>query len=230
MKNKVFYPYILIEFALFIACFFFAVNPLFTFNFRILIVIGLGINIVFSLLLTPKEKIDRWFNLVSSIFFFTGELTLYITSSLTLYLLFILLGFATITARLFLIEKDSPKIKIVTVITFLLCHIILLFLLAFRLFDLSIFFLLDIVMVSITNILLMIHRYRNGNILHKPNWFFGGSGTIIFVLYILCYVFGPKMDDTAMLKGVVSFGSSVLIIPAVLMLVISFMLFEQHEA
>jgi len=230
MKNKLFYSYIIIEFLIFIAIFFFVLNPLIDFNIRILSSIGLGINIIYSIVGKPKEKIDRWFNLAFCTLIFISELLYLILDNQIMHLSIILGAFAVVTARLFLIERDSPKIKMVTVLSFLFCHTVIFILLIFSLIDVELFFLLDIVIVCITNVILMIHRYRNGNMKHKPNWFFGSSGTMLFLIYALCAKFGPLMDDTAMLKVIVITGSRVLVVPAILMVMMSFMLFEPLEA
>ena len=111
MKNKLFYSYIIIEFLIFIAIFFFVLNPLIDFNIRILSSIGLGINIIYSIVGKPKEKIDRWFNLAFCTLIFISELLYLILDNQIMHLSIILGAFAVVTARLFLIERDSPKIK-----------------------------------------------------------------------------------------------------------------------
>ena len=230
MKNKFLYPYIIIEFALFIGIFFFVLNPIITFNYRILVSVGLGFNLIFSILLKPKEKIDIYFVTTMSLFLFVGELLYLLTKNLLLYLILTLLGLFVVTARLFIKVKDNPKIKIVTVIIFLLCHLVLLGLLMFNVFGLEYFLTFSIIIILLTNIVLMIQRYRNEIIEHKPNYFFGSIGSLIFATFIVCMIFGPLMDDTAALKEFVSLGSSVLIIPSVLMMSLSFTLFELREA
>ena len=156
MKNKFLYPYIIIEFALFIGIFFFVLNPIITFNYRILVSVGLGFNLIFSILLKPKEKMDIIFVSIMSLFLFIGELLYIITNNLDLYLILTLLGLFVVTARLFIKIKDNPKLKIVTVIIFLLCHMILLGMLMFNVYNLSYFLTFSILVVLLTNILLII--------------------------------------------------------------------------
>ena len=230
MRNKMFYAYILIEFALFIASFFFAVNPIISFNYRILVTIGIGINIPFSLILKPKEEMDKWFALSYSILLFIGELLYTITGNFILFMILFLIGFITVSIRLFIIMKDSPKIKTVMTGVLLGVTTVLLGLLLFKVIDLRYMFFYHIILILLLNTSIMVYRYKNCFVLEKPNWLFGGSGSLIFILYLLSEMFGPSMDDTALMKEMIMFGSAVLLIPSVLMILMSFMLFEQREA
>lgn len=242
MKNKIFYPYALIEFALFAVYTVFAMMESAPFSPNYLLLACLALNIIFMVFSNVEKALDRAFGIaVSSLFFLSALfsfiytfnlefITLSYFSSIYSYLAFILL-----LIYLNLKVKTNVLIEVLFIVVFggVLVGLTYIFKTDSIKSDLLTSFAWSYALIfgiMIYLIFLSIKGYKNTPMNKRPNFFFLGVSIAFMLVIYIAMIARPLLNSDSTVISLLSFFQTAFIIPSYILLTISFMLFEPREA
>ena len=223
MKNKVFYPYIIVVLLMFVLATFSSIKY-FGVNAKIFELVALGAGIPFSLLVIGRNQKDKWLCVGFAAFAFTGELLFYLNQTV-LGIIFSIVAFGIVFYRLL---SENKKTLLFGLVGFVIIATGLYF--VFNIFASYAYLLAVLASELIADFVLAVYTYNKGSNLHKPNWFFLAAGMGFFILYELCFITSPLIPITAGIRSMVDMSINTFFVPAYAMATVSFMLFEPRAS
>lgn len=226
MKNKIFYPYIIIEFLLFIMTTLCSMGSV-KIDSNYFSLASIALHIVFMALALVRVKMDRWFGLAFAISMAIGEVVRVFYSSTIAYIFFFLAS-CSLLYRL-LNEKKSRYIIVLAIVggLILVTNILLII---FSVWSLYYCLISAVIVLCATSVVLSVVNYKNCSPIYKGNWFFMGAGVAFYGLYTLCSLLSQFVPETAQLSNLIIMSLITFYVPSIILICVSFMFFEPREA
>lgn len=231
MKNKIFYPFIIIEFLLFVFSTIAAMGSV-DFSDTYLRFSSVVLCFLFILVAVNRNKTDKIFGSLFALSIIAAEVFATILSANLINkfmaVLFYVLSQVIVLVRLF----KELKIKIwkdflVVGGIIILANVILLLTNTFTWF----YFIASVYgVLIINNVVLAIMEYKKTNPLYRPNWFFLAVGLAFIAICHLNVLLQGFVGETAALRSIIDLSAYTFFIPGLVIATVSFMLFEPREA
>ena len=229
MRKKMMYPFVILELLLFFMAMLTNITDIGIKSY-IFTISALGLCFVYAFIYEVNEIFDRILAIISSLFIVSGEVCSnflnidYIGEGLYM------LGFLILLSKVLMKYLENKKLLIISISSLVVLSIGFTFI--FKLFTempLNVVLAIE-ASILLVGIVLGVYTYKHIQNNMKPNLYFFSAGLVFFLIYKSALVMLPYMNNTSALYGIISIAKFTFLIPAAIMAVISFKIFEPHAS